>query len=138
MRVTVGSIEYTGRAHINGGGFVRDDVTVPDSVHIGKYAIILGGTIRGGTIEGGTIWGGTIEGGTIRGGTIKRDVTHIVGCTPYPVTITNDHCGVGCEWHSHDYWLRHGREIMNRENPNYGDKYMPILETMIHLHQEGK
>ena len=159
-------IERPAHQHSNGGGWVADTAFAHKDAYIGQCAEVIGGTIRGGTIrggtirggtirggtiEGGTIWGGTILGGTIFGGTIRggtirggtieggnvtRDVTFICGAIPYPVTITDDFVGVGCQWHSPEHWREHGAEIMieDGQTPERAAFFMGLLITFIDLH----
>ena len=144
-------IERPAHQHSNGGGWVADTATASSEAYIGPRAEVIGGTIWGGTIRGGTIGGGTIRGGTIRGGTIRggvirggvieggnvtRDVTFICGAIPYPVTITDDFVGVGCQWHSPEHWREHGAEIMmdDGQTPERAAFFMGLLITFIDLH----
>ena len=116
------------------GGTILDGTILDGTILDGT---ILDGTILGGTILDGTILDGTILGGIIEGGTVSKNVTYICGATPYEVTITDTHCRVGCQWHTHDKWLSEGKEIMDDEKEGYGLKYMPLLAKMIKLHQES-
>ena len=139
-------IERPAHQHSNGGGWVADTATASSEAYIGPRAEVIGGTIWGGTIRGGTIRGGTIRGGMIRGGTIRggmieggnvtRDVTFICGAIPYPVTITDDFVGVGCQWHSPEHWREHGAEIMieDGQTPERAAFFMGLLITFIDLH----
>ena len=129
-------IERPAHQHSNGGGWVADTATASSEAYIGPRAEVIGGTIRGGTIWGGTIRGGTIWGGTIRGGNVTRDVTFICGAIPYPVTITDDFVGVGCQWHSPEHWREHGAEIMIEygQTPERAAFFMGLLITFIDLH----
>ena len=144
-------IERPAHQHSNGGGWVADTATASEDAYIGPRAEATGGTTRGGalrggtswggehqggTIEGGVIWGGTIRGGTIRGGNVTRDVTFICGAIPYPVTITDDFVGVGCQWHSPEHWREHGAEIMieDGQTPERAAFFMGLMITFIDLH----
>ena len=139
-------VERPAHKHPNGGGWVADAAFVRKDAHIGPRAEVIGGVIRGGAIHGGTIEGGTIRGGVIRGGMIRggvirggnvtRDVTFVCGAIPYPVTITDDFVGVGCQWHSPEHWREHGAEIMakNGQTPERAAFFMGLMITFIDLH----
>jgi hypothetical protein len=119
------------------GGTIRGG-TIEGGTILG--GTILGGTIEGGTILGGTILGGTIEGGTIRGGTIEggtitKNVTFICGAIPHDVTITDDFCGVGCQWHTHDHWFKHGAAIMAEYEQK--PELLAMLLQFIKMHKES-
>ena len=135
--------------HLNGGGWVADTASVSDAAYIGPDAEVIGGTIYGGTIwdgtiyggtiRGGTIWGGTIEGGTIRGGTIEggivtRSPIHITGFA-YPVTITDSHMGIGCEWLTHDKWREQGATIAAEENQP--PELLALALALMEAHAKG-
>ena len=114
-------IERPAHQHSNGGGWVADTATASSEAYIGPRAEVIGGTIRGGTIEGGNV---------------TRDVTFICGAIPYPVTITDDFVGVGCQWHSPEHWREHGAEIMieDGQTPERAAFFMGLLITFIDLH----
>ena len=114
-------IERPAHQHSNGGGWVADTATASSEAYIGPRAEVIGGTIRGGTIEGGNV---------------TRDVTFICGAIPYPVTITDDFVGVGCQWHSPEHWREHGAEIMieDGQTPERAAFFMGLMITFIDLH----
>jgi hypothetical protein len=131
--------------HANGGAWIAESAFVSESAFVESHVEIIGGTILGGTIEGGTILGGTIlggtiEGGTIRGGTIEggtitKNVTFICGAIPHDVTITDDFCGVGCQWHTHDHWFKHGAAIMAEYEQK--PELLAMLLQFIKMHKES-
>ena len=120
--------------HPNGGGWVADTASVSDAAYIGPEAEVIGGTIEGGTIWGGTIEGGTIWGGTIEGGIVTRSPIHITGFA-YPVTITDSHMGIGCEWLTHDKWREQGATIAAEENQP--PELLALALALMEAHAKG-
>lgn len=73
----------TWHIHVNGGGWVRNTVSIKETVYVGSNTVISGGTFNGGTFYGGyfndgyfyggyfndgTFYDGTFYGGTFYGG----------------------------------------------------------------------
>lgn len=76
-----------GHRHPNGGGWIADGVTVPDTAYVGPYARVIGGTVSGNAriedhalVVSGTVKDNARIGGltVVRGNTVLQDMARAV------------------------------------------------------------